>query len=255
MTRPQMLMSASILALAGTLAASRAEAVCACTQMRIHTTASPQTLCSDQNLNFAECTKTHGLGTCAAFTYGCPVGSNNYSNKLNNYGFVAEAQIAGGSNLDECTKGQGVQLTITSNMGVTKPKIAYAHPDGTFTIGGTAFQVEPGNGVREYPDVGTNNDAGQPKYGADNYSNPNSPVHLIQWSNDVLKWWDNPDQTKDKVAEAARWQYRFVSFVEGSAGQTSCACFFDIDVNWASRAALPVTAIGMVAGSTNCLVQ
>lgn len=254
------LILAGLTVLVGGLGGERAEAVCSCTHMTIHTTGGTETLCSNQNLNFPECAKTpaQGAGPCAAYTYQyvCPVGPTNQSSTENHYGFVAEAQIAGGSTLSDCAKGQALQLTITSNMGVTKPVIAYPQPAGTFTIGGATFAVEPGDGVKVYPDVGTNDPNHNPLYGADNYSDPASPSHLIQWSNGALKWWDNTDQTKDAPAEQATWKYRFVSFVKGSAGQSSCACFFEIDLNWASNAAAPVvTPAQALPGSTSCTVQ
>lgn len=250
-----------LLVLATVPARDRAEAACGCTGMTIRYTNSPRTLCSNNNLNFGECakTRTNGAGPCAAFTYryDCPVGSNNTSNVENQYGFVVEAQLAVGSTLAECTKGQALQLTITSSLGVAdKPVIPYAQPAGDLDIGGYNFRVKATDGATRYPDVGTVN-GGRPYYGSDNYSDPASAAHLIQWDagTRLLKWWDNPDQGKDDPAEQARWQYRFASFVQGTAGQASCLCVFDIDVNWAANAPLPVTGIARQAQSVNCQVQ
>lgn len=263
MTNPfRALSHLGIAALAATLGAGPATAICGCTQMRIRTTATPQTLCSNQDLNdFQECVKTmsHGAGPCAAFTYkyDCPVGLTLPNPQVESqYGFVAESQLAGGSNLAECEQGQALQLTITSNHAVDKPVIGYTNPHGVITVGGTTFFVEQHDGVKKYPDVGTNDPTGRPFYGSDNYSDPASAHHLIQHSGGVLKWWDNTDQEKDDPAEQARWQYRFVAFVKGSAGQSDCICVFDIDLDWrTAHAHQPTANIGGAAGSHNCTIQ
>jgi len=70
---------------------------------------------------------------------------------------------------------------------------------------------------------------------------PVSATVLIERANGRYRWWDNTDQEKDSQAENATWRYKFVSWVRGSStAQPSCACGFDIAVNWAANSA-PVT--------------
>lgn len=50
----------------------------------------------------------------------------------------------------------------------------------------------------------------------------------------------------------ATWHYKFISFVNGSAGQASCACAFDIAVSWNGIAPPVTTWTNDAALSTNC---
>ena len=68
-----------------------------------------------------------------------------------------------------------------------------------------------------------------------------------------LRWWDNTDQGNDSQGEVANWRCKLVPFVQGSAGQSSCTCAFDISVNWSANSNAPVTTwTYQPGGSQNC---
>ena len=148
---------ALIVTLAATaFAATGALAACACTDLKIsHTTGATVKLCSDNNLNFPECVRAVGAAGngCAgsSYAYACPVGVNSTAVALKQRtGFEADATLTGTAS--ECESGQALQLTITSNEAVSKPKV-HATPSGDVTVGN--YTVTINNDQRyKYPDVG-----------------------------------------------------------------------------------------------------
>jgi len=228
-------------------------AACSCTDLKIsHGNAATVKLCSDNDLNFAECARAAGSGAngCAGSTYAytCPVGVNSTAVALKQKtGFEADATLTGTAG--ECESGQALQLTITSNETVQKPKV-HATPSGDVTVGN--YTVTINNDRRyKYPDVGATS-AQKPLYGADSYTDPAAADLLMQRTGTHLKWWDNTDQEKDKASEAATWNYRFFSYVKGSAGQNGCGCVFDIDVGWPANTAATTTFTSVGGSSTRC---
>ncbi len=125
-----------------------------------------------------------------------------------------------------------------------------ATPGGDVTVG-TYTATITNDRRRKYPDVGDTSGS-NPFYGADSYTNPAAADLLMQQTATQLKWWDNTDQEKDKASEAATWKYRFFSYVKGSAGQSSCGCVFDIDVNWPANSAAATTFTSIGGSSTHC---
>ncbi len=245
---------ALIVTLAATaFAATGALAACACTDLKIsHTTGATVKLCSDNNLNFPECVRAVGAAGngCAgsSYAYTCPVGVNSTAVALKQRtGFEADATMTGTAS--ECESGQALQLTITSNEAVSKPKVL-ATPSGDVTVGN--YTVTINNDQRyKYPDVGAM--SGQkPLYVADSYTDPAAADLLMQRTADHLKWWDNTDQEKEKASEKATWKYRFFSYVKGSAGQNGCGCVFDIDVGWPDNTAATTTFTRVDGSSTRC---
>ena len=238
---------------ATTFAAAEAQAACSCTDLKIsHAANATVKLCSDNDLNFPECNRVQGSGAngCAAssYDYTCPVGVNSTAVALKQRtGFEADATLTGTAS--ECESGQALQLTITSNEAVSKPKVQ-ATPSGDVTVGN--YTVTINNDRRyKYPDVGAM--SGQkPLYGADSYTDPGGGRSADAANATHLKWWDNTDQQKDKASEAATWEYRFFSYVKGSAGQNSCGCVFDIDVGWPANTAATTTFTSVGGSSTRC---
>lgn len=244
--------AALILALAATSAASQAFAACSCTGLTLsHTNNQSVTICSNRDLHFAECRQADGSqqNGCAGSTYAytCPVGVNPGAHLEQKTGFATDATLTGNAN--DCRSGQALQLTITSNRGVVKPKV-HATPRGNVAVGNYTVTINS-NVQDDVPDVGTTHQ-NRPLYGADSYTDPNDPHLLIQRTVDHLKWWDNTDQTKDDAGEAATWQYRFFSYVTGTAGQHSCGCVFDIAVDWPANGAAVTTYTSDAQSSTNC---
>jgi hypothetical protein len=230
----------------------KAWAACACTSMTVsHANSATVTICSNNVLNFGEC--MHAAGSsgngCAGstFAYTCPVGINSASGLTQKTGFAVDAALTGTAS--ECQSGQALQLTITSNESVSKPKVL-ATPSGDVTIGSFTAKIT-NDRRRVYPNVGTTLGS-HPLFGADSYTNPAATDLLIHETANGIKWWDNTDQTKDKATENATWQYRFYSYVQGSSGQNGCACVFDIDVNWPANAAAATTFTEVGASSTSC---
>ena len=162
-------------------------------------------------------------------------------------GFEADATLTGTAS--DCASGQALQLTITSNEGVSKPKVL-ATPSGDVTVG-TYTATITNNQLLDYPDVGATS-GHNPLYGVDSYTNPAAADLLMQETATHLKWWDNTDQEKDKATEVATWKYRFFSYVTGTVGQNSCGCVFDIDVSWPANSAATTTFTSVGGSSTRC---
>ncbi len=245
--------AALLAALAATAATTtQALAACSCTDLTISHANATVKICSNNNLNFPECARANGStqNGCAGSTYAytCPVGVNSKSNLEQKTGFQAAATLTGTAG--QCKSGQALQLTITSNQGVSKPKVL-ATPSGDVTVGAYAVTITNDRQV-EYPDVGKTSQ-NKPLYGADSYTDPAAADLLMQEMADHLKWWDNTDQAKDDAAEEATWKYRFFSYVTGTAGQNSCGCVFDIVVNWPANNNNATTTYTKVDGSsTRC---
>lgn len=236
--------------------ASSAHAACSCTSMSV-TFGGDEEICSDNdldvNVDFPECQRAAGgPGTACpanAFIYTCPTGANNHVDLEQKTGFKISATYGGGSNADDCTPGQILQETITSDQGFDQPTINATSLDGDQTFNGYDATID-NDETHEFPQVGTVI-AGRNVYGGDNYVAGAGDVISGQ-SDAGSNWWDNPDQNKDAADENATWQFRFLSFVRGSAGQASCSCAFDIDVTWDADSD-PVTAFAARAeGSENC---
>ena len=178
-------------------------------------------LCSDNNLNFPECVRAVGTAGngCAgsSYAYTFPVGVNSTAVALKQRtGFEADATMTGTAS--ECESGQALQLTITSNEAVSKPKVL-ATPSGDVTVGN--YTVTINNDQRyKYPDVGAM--SGQkPLYGADSYTDPAAADLLMQRTADHLKWWDNTDQ--EKVSAWERPGDPLLSYVKEARDRTAVA--------------------------------
>jgi hypothetical protein len=166
-------------------------------------------------------------------------------------GFGIDAALSGNSN--ECHSGHALQETITGDQGVTKPQV-HDLPSGDVTIGSPDVNIISNqSGAQDFPDVGatTTGPNAKPKFGADQYTNPNATDLLIEKNGGHIKWWDNPDQSKDGNAEAATWVFRYFSFVQGSSAANSCACVYDITVNWPSGGAATTAWAEQQASSRN----
>ncbi|HEY4592209.1 MAG TPA: hypothetical protein VIJ61_07365, partial [Thermoanaerobaculia bacterium] len=96
------------------------------------------------------------------------------------------------------------------------------------------------------------------KYGGDDYKSYTASDVLFAYNTTVtpntLSWWDNPDQSKDAQSEQATWQFRFISFVQSSGStEPSCACAFDIKVDWPANNNNPTTTYTYRStDSSNC---
>lgn len=237
------------------VAPSTASAACACTGMTIeHTTGNTVTLCSSHDLHYAECQQHQGgpstLCPATTYSYTCPVGVNTSTALEQWTGFGVRTTLTGTSS--ECHSGQALQLTITSNQHVDQPEI-HATPTGDVQIGGFTARVKHSPPAAAMPAIGAMTPPPNPvqSFGADTYTDPDAPDLLIERTASAIKWWDNTNQEKDSAQEQATWSYRFASFVQGTNGQASCACVFNINVDW--RNAQPATSMTRVdAQSTAC---
>lgn len=242
------------LALTAALATS-AHAACSCTGMTIHRGGAPFAVCSNANLqDFVttnECAREAGSNAngCAgyAYRYACATGANTLTAADQPYqhtGFGVEATIVGNPN--DCRPGHALQQKITGR-GTSKNSALHAHPTGDVDIGNLRVTIKGGNGTM--PEIGAMSNNRQ-EFGADNYTDVAAQDVLIEGGNRI-KWWDNPDQTKDRRNENATWQFRYFSYVLGSGGGQSCGCVFKIDVDW-QRLQNPVTTYTADAASPAC---
>jgi len=160
-------------ALAFASLSSAAWAACSCTNLTVHhADAATVKICTNNTLNFKECTWEKGSSTngCDGYqrAYTCPTGVNNAVGEDQQTGFGVDATVTGNS--ADCNSGQALQLTITSNRSVDKPKV-HPTPSGDVTIGTFAVSIDNTKNAL-YPDVGTVK--GLPYFGADNYTDPAS---------------------------------------------------------------------------------
>lgn len=211
------------------------QAQCACTSLTVTATGDTGIMCSDANLNLPECEKlAKGVkNTCRTdWAYICPLGVNSQAlsagKPFQKTGFLTSATTAGDST--KCKTGQVLQQSISSNRKIVHPTINPTAVD-VMEIGKNVIWVD-NDPTHPFPVVGAL-DNGNLLFGGDNYYDPTNKHMLFQVKRNQVSWWDNTDQSKDSKTEVAGWGYRFISFVQGSSGQTSCACAFDIDVAWA----------------------
>lgn len=236
-------------------------AACGCTQMTVSTFGN-QTICSDNKMDmrrFKECTRTNGgLNTVCpnnTYVYNCPTGVNSQQLSRAPYyqrtGLKITATYTNGSTATDCTPGQILQETLTSNMVVQKPNINPTSLGGNQNIGGLNLRID-NNPHNEFPDVGQTSGQRQ-DFGGDNYIRTATDV-ISSNSASGAQWWDNTDQTKHKKKEDATWAYRFISFVRGSAGQPSCSCVTNIGVTWkpGKNPATNISRATTAPGSQRC---
>ncbi len=217
-------------------------------------------ICTTSQLNFSECLErsASSVGCPSTYTwaYQCPTGVNNQVGLKQKIGFQALAAPTGTPS--QCESGQALQLSITSDLGADKPNRLATPANGVRTIGGYAFYTS-NTTTEEYPDVGdtiTVWPTTYPLYGADNYTAPSDGTLIeINDTNRRIIWWDNTDQEKDAADENAVWDYKFISFIEGTGGQSSCACVLDIKVTWDANVAATTTITKDTTNSSNCTVN
>ncbi len=234
------------LILGSAISTQTAWAACGCTNLTVaHTTGTNQIICSAiQRSDFPECQqRTEGNRTecTTTYEYSCPVGVNNQNLDIpepnQQTGFGVTATLTGTPS--ECTSGQLLTLTITGN-GIVEANPTINPTNSTGVAGqlvpGITFNVDNDNSHQfpQYPIGGEMPNS--PSFGGDNYRYADNASVLIERSADSYRWWDNTDQGKDSQAELASWNYKFVSFVKGSStAQLSCACGFNIAVDWQSN--------------------
>ena len=222
------------------------------------TFAGDQAICSNNDLNFAECVQTAGgVGTACpgtTYVYTCPTGPNSLVRHAPDFeqktGFKVNADYSGGSTAADCTPGQILQETITSEgAGEPNPNINPTSLNGDQSFGALDTTID-NNAGNQFPQVGAAA-AGRQSYGGDNYIA--GAVDVISSQTDAgSQWYDNPDQNKDNDAENATWQFRFLSYVNGSAGEDSCSCAFQINVDWPGNSDPATVFEGRADGSVNC---
>jgi hypothetical protein len=250
----------TLLLLLALAAPNHARAACGCTGITVtHTDKTMVSICSNADIDVTdpdkgipECKKVarpnHQCGT--SFRYDCPVGVNTVAIKgvIQRTGFLVDAQLTGTAS--QCKSGHALQLTIKGNK-ISRPKV-HGTPDKDVSIGAlqAAFVHDKRFLVPEHGEVTPSN---QDKFGADSYTDPNATDSLIHQDANSVKWWDNTDQSKDDDAEHANWAYRYLSYVKGTGTNDSCACVYDIDVDWASHAKNATTKWSRVDNkSTHC---
>ena len=262
----------SVLVMASVFGVGEASAACGCNSMEVNNSAGTYvSICSNQALNFPAydrpgspqmCTRYSGqeFGCNKTYVYNCPVGVNNaytftkpnYEN-FQHFGFRPYARLTEASRISECRYGQGLQETITSNKVVEVPRVKNTPALGLWTLGDLQFAITSGTKA-PYPGIASTKE-GNPLFGGDSYSNTTTTGLLMEYNseNKSLQWWDNTDQTLDSADEKALWEYRFISFVQGTDNNPSCACTFDIDVDWTNLLGPPTTSVTYrPEASTNC---
>lgn len=255
---PASIRSALLLLLALT-APTLAWAACGCTGITVtHTDNHTVSICSNADIDtkdpdkgFPECQKTASpKGQCGNyhFRYDCPVGVNSVSTKdpVQQTGFLVEAQLSGTAS--QCQSGHALQLAIKGGK-IKRPKV-HKTPSGDVSIGKLNATII-NDGRFAFPAPGTTKN-GRDQFGADYYTDPAATDVLIQQDKNSIKWWDNTDQGKDNNAEHAVWSYRYLSYVKGTGSNNSCACVFDIDVDWSSSKNASTKWTKVDAKSTNC---
>ncbi|MBZ8133335.1 hypothetical protein [Afifella sp. IM 167] len=227
-----------------------------------HAAGGTQIICSaNQRPGFPECDERTGgaRNACATtYEYACPTGANSQSLAAampsQKTGFGANAVLTGTET--QCTSGQLLTLTINGAGGVEpNPDINPTNatgaagqlvPNVTFNVDNDATHPFP-----QFPRGGGT--VAAPNFGGDNYRWADNAAVLIERAPGLTRWWDNTDQGKDTQAEVASWSYKFVSWVKGSsAAQPSCACGFDITVDWPANADPVTTYTQDAAYSSNC---
>ena len=261
----QLPLSLGILLIFGMLLASQpVHGVCGCTGMTVsNATGSQQIICtSTRHIRFSrECTERTGtLRTeCSTtYEYSCPVGVNSQDwqddGPTQKTGFGITATLTGTAS--DCTSGQLLALTMIGDIKVAQnPKIRPTNstgapgqlvPNVTFNVNNDNTQPFP-----QYPIGG--GQAQQPNFGGDNYRYADDAAVLIERSKGLIRWWDNTDQEKFDQQERASWKYKYVSWVRGSStAQSSCACSFDLTVDWDSNVPPVTTFTQDPAYSNNC---
>ncbi|MGF6307865.1 hypothetical protein ABIB82_001904 [Bradyrhizobium sp. i1.8.4] len=217
-----------------------AQAACGCTGITVsHTDGQTMSICSNADINvtdpdngFPECKKIPGPNhQCGkySFRYDCPIGVNSVSNQpkiMQRTGFLVDAQLTGTPS--QCKSGHALQLTITGDQ-VSRPKV-HGTPDHDVSIGGVNAAIVHDQ-RRLVPELGETSGK-QDLFGADSYTDPKATDSLIQQDAGSTKWWDNTDQRKDDHTEHATWAYRYLSYIIGTDSNDSCACVYDIKVDW-----------------------
>lgn len=245
----------SLTAAMGLFAPLPVDAACSCSGMTVKTSGTTGTVCSNSNLTLPECTKSTGSskGCTTTYAYDCPLGVNDKdygaTEPSQKTGFQPVATLASGSTASQCTTGQVLQETITSGSSVEpNPKINPTSLSGQQTLGSQTIYID-NSASNPFPQIGATSGSNQ-KFGGDNYRQSDADV-LMSATASAITWWDNTDQTKDSQAEAAKWHYRFISYVIGSGSSaTSCKCSFDIKVDWPSNSNNPTTAYSVPTCST-----
>ena len=217
-------------------------------------------ICTVGRPGFPECSESKAsIVGCPAkykWAYKCPTGVNHAADVNQQVGFQAAAALTGTAS--QCKSGQALQLTVTSDRSVSKPPIHATPAGGVRTIGGYAFYTS-NTTTDDMPNVGTTisvSSTTYPLYGGDNYTSPADGTLIeIDDSRHRIVWWDNTDQGKERRRENAKWEYKFISFIQGTVGQASCACVLDITVDWPKYTDATTTVTKDTTNSSNCTVN
>ncbi len=218
---------------------SPAEAICGCETMTVTGSGRFSAIyCAPSPLEIpAGCVATEG-GTCHEdeTPYHCQLGLISPPPDQGGYlgwGFEVVADLVADSTATDCPEGQFVTTTFrlggdlqVNNQALDTPAAGlYVFPgadDESLTIQGVADPTF-------VPQVGATNAAGQPKMGADGYTEADlvkrHEVGQINWVDTPLNGVSQGDTAQDDI--------RFLSFVQGStAEQSTCWCLFSIQVTF-----------------------
>lgn len=225
----------ALAAVAGLSCAEAASAACGCTSMTLKYRdavggAFSTTYCVDSSENFSECTavvpNTCGTGKKA---WKCPIGGayGNDGNPWVGVGYEVVATLPNGTNLNDCTYGQGIQRNLTEN-GVLQPNSSSGHgaPTGIVSYGGVNARLYSNLGAT-IPNLGTTDANGRLKLASDDYT-VLSPTQTIAYAGYQLRWSDLPAIYVDgDTAKTDVVTDRFIAFVRDAAnGTVYCACRF-----------------------------
>jgi hypothetical protein len=234
-TPTELLVLAAIISL---ICAQAASAACGCTSMTLkyrnavggaHST----NYCVASAANFSECNvvlpNTCGVGKK---TVNCPIGGSygNDGQPWIGVGFEVVASLPAGTNLAECTYGQGIQRNITEDghLNANAPT-GHAAPIGIVTYGGGAGVNARlySSSVTPMPNLGATDAQGRLKLASDAYTML-SPMQTIAYANDQLRWSDFPAvYVNGDTAKKVVVTDRFIAFIRNSAnGTVYCACKF-----------------------------
>jgi hypothetical protein len=231
------------------------QAACGCERMEVKNKGTAR-ICSSQDLDdfveSKECERfpkgSHGCDN-DKYMFECRLGVDTEHIKetepFQRTGFQTIARLTDGSNPKDCNTGEILQMVIINPVAGSfgpNPNINPTSLCGANIFGDeskkTAIYVDS-NPSNKFPKLGEMTPNGKfLLYGGDDYNYNEQDDILIDYDDEsrLLTWWDNTDQSKDCQNEGAEWGYRYISFVKGTTGQTSCECAFDVGVKWPENA-------------------
>ncbi len=245
-SKREQIMPIKFLALAAIVAFTCTEAVnaaCGCSHMTLKYQNAvdggvySNTYCVDDSEDFSECQEVIP-NTCGAGkkTWRCPIGGAYGTDSVGPWvgiGFEVETNLPNGTNLNDCTYGQGIQRNLTED-GILKDNKPSGHdtPTGIVSYTNVNARLYSSKTV-SIPHLGDVDGNKRLKLASDYYSELSSK-QTISYSNNVLRWSDLPSiylESGDTQKNIVMTD-RFIAFIKDkSNGTVYCACKFLLQAN------------------------